>query len=292
MTKQILPMDISLANAAKAFTSTVSTESGEHIKPLHQYLATRLAIEGGFLPEDISPTPPLKSEIRSGSWYLSFSSTTEDSKEQVVLGALKSKRIDIVVAKERIGPLLAISVKGTIKAFRNLVNRTEEAIGDCANIHIMYPGLVYGFISFLKATESTGHALKPNDILLDQKGDILPSVRDYARILEALSGRVMVRNDYSKYEAVGMVLLKVKSSKGESPVLNKFPELKSSLHIDAFFSNLYRTYDIRFPYTYTDPGIKHLQRVAWHPESPALVSLKAEPNSKILLGYSPRESGD
>ncbi len=54
-----------------------------------------------------------------------------------MLGALKSKRIDIVVAKDKIGPLLSISVKGTSKAFRNLVNRTEEAIGDCANIHVM-----------------------------------------------------------------------------------------------------------------------------------------------------------
>ncbi len=292
MTEESLLADISLSNVAQVFTSAVSTESSEHIKPLHEYLATRLVLEGGFLPEDISPAPRFKSESRHGNWYLSLGPSSKDSKEQVVLGALKSKRIDIVVAKEKIGPLLSISVKGTSKAFRNLVNRTEEAIGDCANIHIMYPGLVYGFIHFLKATQSSDRNLKPNDILLDSSGDVIASVKDYARILEALSGRGLVRNEYSKYEAVGLVLLRVNPPKGQTPILSTFPMPNSVLHIDTFFANLYRTYDIRYPFTYTDPGIKNLQRVAWHADSPALISLKSNRNLARLLGYQLRESGE
>ena len=152
----LIPEEITLSRAAASFIAATSTESGEHIRPLHRYLGIRLVIEGGFLPEELSPTPPLKSEYRDGAWHLSFNPTAESRKEQIVLGAFKSKRIDIVVAKEGIGPLLAISVKGTSKAFRNLVNRTEEAIGDCANIHIMYPGLVYGFVHFLRGTDHDG----------------------------------------------------------------------------------------------------------------------------------------
>src|ERR1035438_9159399 len=35
------------------------TQSALHIKPLHWYIACRLVIEGGFLPSDITPRPPL-----------------------------------------------------------------------------------------------------------------------------------------------------------------------------------------------------------------------------------------
>lgn len=291
MPDQFVPEEITLSRAARPFVTATSTESGEHIRPLHRYLAMRLVIEGGFLPEELSPTPPLKSEYRNGDWYLSFNPTAENKKEQIVLGALKSKRIDIVVAKEGIGPVLAISVKGTSKAFRNLVNRTEEAIGNCVNIHIMYPGLVYGFVHFLRATDTTDRTLKPNDILLNKDGDVLPSVKDYARILEGLAGRMLVRNDYSRYESVALTLLRVNAMEGQSPLFGKFPGSTSPLSLDAFFTTLYRVYDLRFSYTYTDPGVKHLTRVMWHQDSPALVSLDNKKLVKGSIDYSPRISG-
>jgi hypothetical protein len=58
---------------------------------------------------------------------------------------MKSKNIDVVTSMRGIGPVLAISCKGTVGAHRNLTNRMEEAIGDCTNIHAAYPALVYGF---------------------------------------------------------------------------------------------------------------------------------------------------
>ena len=291
MADEFVPDDITLSRAARAFIEATSTESGDHIRPLHRYLAMRLVIEGGFLPEELSPTPPLRAEYHNGDWYLSFDSASESKKEQIVLGALKSKRIDIVVAKEGIGPLLGISVKGTSKAFRNLVNRTEEAVGDCVNIHIMYPGLVYGFVHFLRATDATDHTLKPNDILLNKEEDVLSSVKDYARILEGLSGRLLVRNDYSRYEAVALALLRVNSSEGKSLLFEKFPGSASPLSLAAFFASLYRVYDLRFSYTYTDPGVKHLTRIVWHHDSPAILSLQRYTVLNDLLDYQPRVSG-
>jgi len=274
MAEPKIPADISLASVARVFAQATSTESAEHIKPLHRYLAGRFVIEGGFLPTDLRPRPPLEASRRAGHWSLSFASDPDGEEEQVVLGALKSKRIDLVASKVGIGPMVAVSVKGTSRAFRNLVNRTEEAIGDCANIHIMYPGLVYGFVHFLKATEPNDPGLKPNDISLDANGDVVPAIKAYAKILEALTGRRLVRNDYARYEAVGLALIKGKTAKRENPLLTNFPAPDSPLTLSAFFEALYRAYDLRFPYTYTDPSLKHLARPQWYPESPALIALR------------------
>ena len=207
-----------------------------------------------------------------------------------MLGALKSKRIDIVVGKRGIGPVLAISVKGTCKAFRNLVNRTEEAVGDCANIHIMYPGLVYGFVHFLRATDETDGELRPNDILL-RREQVLASVKDYARILEGLAGRNLVRNDYSRYEATALALLKPKVATSDSVLYDGFPESTSVLRLDKFFATLYGVYDLRYVYTYTDPGLKHLARVMWHPDSPALLALASRHPDVGFSEYTVRIAG-
>lgn len=287
-----IPADIFLSGATRIFAQATSTESAEHIKPLHRYLAMRFVIEGGFHPADIMPRPQLAADLQDGIWHLSFQAGSEKEKEQVVLGGLKSKKIDLVVSKEGIGPVLAVSVKGTSRAFRNLVNRTEEAIGDCANIHIMYPGLVYGFVHFLKATDPSDQSLRPNDISLDASGEVSPGIRAYSKLLEGLTGRRLVRNDYARYEAIALALVKIKAAKRESPLLATFPTPGSSLTLDAFFNAIYRTYDLRFPYTYTDPSLRHLARLEWHPESPALTAVRKMEAAGGPLGYSPRTAGD
>jgi len=35
------------------------TRSQRHIRPLHEYVACRLVLEGGFHPDELSPRPPL-----------------------------------------------------------------------------------------------------------------------------------------------------------------------------------------------------------------------------------------
>ena len=71
--------------------------------------------------------------------------------ERTVLGGLKTKNVDVVVTREGIGPVLAVSCKGVTGAFRNLTNRMEETIGECTNLHITYPALVLGYLVLLRA---------------------------------------------------------------------------------------------------------------------------------------------
>ena len=122
-----------------------ATQSQAHIKPLHWYVACRLVIEGEFMPEEITPRPPFNVEKRLG-WRLSYDPAVAEGGERTVLGGLKTKNVDVVVTKEGIGPVMAVSCKGAIGAFRNLTNRMEEAVGDCTNLHITYPAMATGFL--------------------------------------------------------------------------------------------------------------------------------------------------
>jgi len=171
MSKPELPRFIQLSSALQEFVTVEGTQAQQHIRPLHQYLTVRLVLEGGFDPGEITPHPPLRVESKGQRKLLRFAPDKEDNREQTLLGGLKSKAVDVVVTKEGIGPVLAISVKGTGNAFRNLTNRMEEAIGDSTNLHIMYPGLVYGFLHFLKANREGEAPLAPNDIALTASGE-------------------------------------------------------------------------------------------------------------------------
>src|SRR5205085_2297991 len=138
---------------------------------------------------------------------LVFAQQAQRDNEQTVLGGLKTKDIDVVVAKPGIGPVVAISVKGTGGAFRNLTNRMEEAIGDCTNLHIMYPGLVYSFLHVLKANRAGPQGLAPNDISVNEKGEVVQAIRRYHDVLLGLAGRRLVRDDLTRYEAVCLALV-------------------------------------------------------------------------------------
>ena len=74
--------------------------------------------------------------------------------EQAILGGLKTKNVDVVVNLPKLGPVLAVSCKGTTKSFRNLTNRMEETIGECTNLHITYPALVIGYFALLRANQN------------------------------------------------------------------------------------------------------------------------------------------
>src|SRR5436189_4270653 len=171
MSKPELPRFIQLSSALQEFVTVEGTQAQQHIRPLHQHLTVRLVLEGGFDPDEITPHPPLRIETKGARRLLTFIPEAEDAAEQTLLGGLKSKAVDVVVMKEGIGPVLAISVKGTGNAFRNLTNRMEEAIGDSTNLHIMYPGLVYGFLHFLKANREAEGEFAPNDIALMASGE-------------------------------------------------------------------------------------------------------------------------
>ncbi len=271
----------SLNHSLDAFAGAEKTQSARHIKPLHHYVATRLVIEGGFLPEELTPTPPLKASRKSGRNVLELDEDAAKSSEQTVLGGLKTKDVDVVVAKRGIGPVIAVSVKGTLGATRNLTNRMEEAVGDCTNLHLFYPALVYGFLHVIRANREAD-CDSANDVVICADGTIADPIQRYHEVLTRLTNRDDLRDDPSRYEAIALSLVNPKKTKGDAASLNDvFPPESSKLSFDDFFSTLYRSYDLRF--VYSAPKLaSRTERLEWAPESPAFK------DDVFALDYMPR----
>jgi hypothetical protein len=285
-------------------TYTGPTQSQQHIKPLHWYVACRLVLEGGFHPDEINPHPPFAVEKSRRGKLLVYDPESATGAESTILGGLKTKNVDVVVTKHGLGPVLAVSCKGTIGAFRNLTNRMEEAVGDCTNLHITYPALVCGFMMVMRANryeegaeeaqeeEAAEEAiqdvepesappsrqLKANDIAIQKGGDVVESIIRYHAALRELTGRRGIRNDVSRYEGIALALVDSNSSTPGS-ILTNFPKPDSPLRIEQFFDTLYLRYDER--YVYAAPDLKHTtRRIEWPRQSPALVFPEASERLK------------
>lgn len=195
-----------------------------------------------------------------------------------MLGGLKTKDVDVVVSKPGIGPCVAVSIKGTLNAFRNLTNRMEEAVGDCTNLHISYPNLVYGFLHVIRANREgqlapeAAHFLKAdsagnvaaNDIAVRGDGEVVESIVRYHDVLLGLAGRDGVRNDISRYEALALAMVDPDSC----VVLADWPSTGSPLRMEKFMDAIYRAYDQR--YVYAAPKLaRQTTRLAWWQDSPA-----------------------
>lgn len=251
------------------------TQSQKHIKQLHWHIAERLVIEGGFNPDHITPRPPLRVETsrkgRSIRHNLVHDPTVAVEGESTILGGLKTKDVDVVVSIPGIGPCVAISVKGTLSAFRNLTNRMEEAAGDCTNIHIAYPNLIYGFFHVIRGGFE-GKVRKPNDIAIHSDGRIAEGVVRYHDAMERLAGRQDVRNDVSRYEAVSLAIIDVQDP---GVILSAFPARNSEILHSKFFETILRHYDLR--YTYAAPALRQrTQRFEWASDSDVLRAPGAE----------------
>lgn len=259
-----------------------ATQSQQHIKPLHWYVACRLVIEGGFQPDEITPRPPFSFRKRKGKWHLSYDPSLAEGGEATVLGGLKTKNVDVVVNKPGLGPVLAVSCKGMTGAFRNLTNRMEETIGECTNLHITYPAMVFGYLFIIRANRQVEEAaaivadenapparqLKANDIAMAIGGEPVESIIRFHSALRELNGRRGIRNDVSRYEAVSLAL--VEMADGQlGTLLPTYPANESPLRLERFFETLYLRYDERF--VYAAPDLKSVtQRLEWSPDSPAL----------------------
>ena len=260
------------------------TQSQAHIRPLHWYVACRLVIEGGFLPKEVTPRPPFEVRKRSSRderLVLAHKPNAGGTGELTILGGLKTKDVDVAVTKPQIGPCIAISVKGTLNAFRNLTNRMEEAVGDCTNLHMSYPNLVYGFLHVLRANREGADAailqasregkVAANDIALRPDGKPMDSIVRYHDVLVGLAGRDGIRDDITRYESLAVVLV----SPDTLSILDAWPEDDSPLRIEQFFDRLYRGYDQR--YVFAAPKLeRQTARAIWHPDSPALAEPIAE----------------
>jgi len=280
---------LNLTQALRVFVGATAHQSQEHIKPTHQYVALRLVLEGGFLPDEITPHPPVRATRSRGGWSLEYAPALETTSESTVFGGMKTKQIDVVVAKSGVGPVLAVSVKGTFRAYRNLVNRMEEAIGDSTNVHVMYPGLVYGFLSLIRANrEAEGYSA--NDMGIATNGAVSPQIQRYSAALSEMAGRKFVRNDYTRYEAVGLVL--VENSHPITGTVNRtFPLPGSPLRIEPFFSKLFEIYDLRYPSR--AEHMPAIRRAEWLAQSPLFEEITAGQASSLdeVLGYTARLSG-
>ncbi len=271
---------IGLGEACEAFVRAESGVQGSHhIRPLHWYIACRLVIDGGFMPDEIKPHPPFRVESGKNGPRLVYDESKADNSEATVFGGLKTKDIDVVVAKDGIGPCIAVSMKGSLNAFRNLTNRLEEAVGDCTNIHIAYPALVYGFLhvfranragpipengAFLDADKKTGH-LRAADTAITNAGEVTDFIRNYAAAMTRLTGRRDLRNDVSRYEAISLLLLNPEDPVGGA--FGDYPSAESVLRFDGFFRTLVDQYDLRF--VYGAPNLKSVtRRVFWAEDSP------------------------
>jgi len=288
---------IGFSEALEAFVSVHGkSQSQDHIRPLHWYVASRMVVEGGFHPDEVVPHPPfVVGPVRrsTGAATLIYDPDSASGGELTVLGGLKTKDVDVVVTKPSVGPCVAVSIKGTLKAFRNLTNRMEEAVGDCTNLHISYPNLVYGFLHVIRATKEgpmpleAAHFLKAdrtgnvasNDVAIRRDGTPSESIKRYHDVLIGLTGRGGVRNDISRYEAIALAMINP-DTLGPLP---DWPERESPLLLDDFMETIYRTYDQR--YVYSAPKLaKQTARLTWRTDSPALEESAAKEFASRLEG--------
>ena len=262
---------VTLGEAIRTFVSgRHAHQSARHIKPLHWHIASRLVLEGGFHPDDVTPRPPFVVKKTGSRYLLIHDPATGGGSERTLLGGLKTKNVDVVVTRNGIGPVIAISMKGTLNAFRNLTNRMEEAVGDCTNLHISYPALVYGFLHILKANVEDDD-VHPNDVFVHSDGTMSDGIIRYHDVMARLTGRADVRDEVSRYEAVSL-LSAVAEDQVHGDVFEAFPDATSPLHFDRFMGNLYGKYDERF--VYAAPALKsRTRRLEWDSASPAFSEL-------------------
>ncbi len=156
----------------------------------------------------------------------------------------------------------------------------EETIGECTNLHITYPALVFGYLFVIRANRASV-VIAANDIAITANHEPVEAIIRFHSALRELAGRRGIRDDISRYEAVSLALVHVRQGVA-GRLVTGFPYANSPLHIEEFFTTLYRRYDERF--VYGAPNLKSVtQRLEWSPDSPALVD-----NTDQLLGYEAR----
>ena len=238
-----------LTESLAQLCGSAKIQSGQHIKPVNNYCSTRLVLEGGFPPEWVLPRPPLCSKrINNRLHNLVYDENTASTSERSVLGGIKFKRVDLTAVVPNIGPALAISTKSTGNAFRNLTNRMEETLGECTNIHLMYPGIVLGFFHLIKFVR-VNDADDIHDASFDNKDEPLSAIRNYHDVLVSISRRNAITDPGWRYEAVALLIYQCRD--GQASIWDKYPPIESPVHFSMFFKRLYDLYDVR--YVYPDP---------------------------------------
>ena len=116
---------------------------------------------------------------------------------------------------------------------------------------------------------------------------MVSSIRAYHEVLLGLSGRRLIRDDYTRYEAVGYALVEVGLNAGA--LFPDFPPVDSPLAPERFFSSLLQTYDLRYPFTARK--LKHKLSKSWRKKpSPTLeiCSSGEDSSDSSCLGTNPK----
>jgi hypothetical protein len=222
-------------------------------------------LEGGFPPEWVSPRPPFSSKRKNNAVYeLEYAEGGGDKVERRILGGIKYKNVDVTAVVNGLGPALGISAKSTGNAFRNLTNRMEEALGECTNIHLMYPGFVFGFLHLIKFNKES-EVGNPQDASFDEDDRPLAPIARYHEVLVALSGRSAITDPGMRYESVSLLVYRCRE--GHAEIWPKYPPPNSPVHFSRFFQRLYELYDVR--YAYPDPDGPNIRK-AWQPQGSAI----------------------
>src|SRR5207249_730276 len=135
------------------------------------------------------------------------------------------------------------------------------------------------------ATQEGEAKLAPNDIALTASGEPVTAIRRYHDVLLGLAGRRLVRDDYTRYEAVGLGMV-IPRGETRNQLLAAFPPTDSPLQFAKFFETLYSVYDLR--YAYTASSLARLRRHEWEENSPVLRTLASSNRISEQLGYSVR----
>ncbi len=216
-----------LESSLPSLCTTEGTQSGEHIKPIHSYCATRLVLEGGFSPDNVFPTVPFKSA--------------------------------------------------------KINNSAHELVGECTNVHLMYPGFVFGFLHLIRFRKES-EVKSSNDASFDKSNDPLPAIRRYHEVLVALAGRHAITDPGMRYESVGLLVYKCAGESAE--IWKGYPTRESPVHFSKFFQRLFDLYDLR--YAYPDPDSSNIRK-AWKLMNEAIPT---EFDSKIGFPWGLRLAAD
>lgn len=223
----------------------------------------------------MNPRPPLRTEKAGNLRRVIYAPEERTRTEATILGGLKTKKVDIVANKDGVGPVLAISCKGMTGAVRNLTNRLEETIGECTNVHLSYPTLVFGYLFLMRANRE-GENTSLADAALDSQGRPLEGIVRFHQALSGMTGRLSARNDASRYEAIAMTLVEVSPARA-GEINADYPPRDSAIRLDQFFDTIYRRYDER--YVVSAPQLaRRTRRLEWSGDS---LAFETEPLQRL-----------
>lgn len=140
----------------------------------------------------------------------------------------------------------------------------EEALGECTNVHLMYPGFVFGFLHFIKFSKQS-EVGNPQDASFGEDDNPLAAITRYHEVLVALSGRNSITDPGMRYESVGLLVYRCRGDQAE--IWPHYPHPDSPVHFSRFFRRLYELYDLRF--AYPDPDGPNVRK-EWQPRGPAI----------------------